>query len=170
MLKYGIDNYGNTYITEAQYMELQGEYVLNPNCESFITFPEIPEGKRVLLSDGKWAIADIDSENVFDKEIGFIRPKNQDEKILTGLDPAPAGMKIENGEIVPMSLDEQLKANQITEEQYKILSNAPVKNQLQNIDIKSIRSLREWLVSQSGAPDFIKTYETDAQNLRKSLK
>lgn len=41
---------------------------------------------------------------------------------------------------------------------------------LKDIDIKSIRSLREWLSTQTDAPKFIKDYEDEAKEERKKLK
>ncbi len=40
---------------------------------------------------------------------------------------------------------------------------------LKEIDLKSIRSLREWLASQEGAPEWIKAREAEAQTERGKL-
>lgn len=179
MIKFCIDGLGNTYEMSAQFAEAQGEYVLNQNSESFVSFPEIPEGKTVELvpgadaTHGNWQIIDIPAENVFDKDIGFIRPKNPTERIVSGLDPVPAGMKVSGSELVPMTLDEQLAANQITADQYSMLSNAPVFRQLQNIDNLSIRAMREWLITQPITASLLTIllgHDTAAGALRVTLK
>src|SRR5208337_2303132 len=99
MKKYGVDSFGNTYIDTAQFAEAQGEYVLNPNCESFTPFPEIPEGQRPVLSGTSWTLSPIDPENKFDSSIGYIRPKNKTERYISGLDALPAGQKISGDEL-----------------------------------------------------------------------
>lgn len=45
-----------------------------------------------------------------------------------------------------------------------------VKAKLAEIDLKSIRSLREWVVAQPNAPQFIKDYEESAAAERVKLK
>ena len=50
------------------------------------------------------------------------------------------------------------------------ISNSPIKQSLNDIDASSIRSLREWLVTQPTAPQFIKDYEAQAQSIRSKLK
>jgi hypothetical protein len=41
---------------------------------------------------------------------------------------------------------------------------------LAEIDLKSIRSIREWIAKQADAPQFIKDYEAQAQTERAKLK
>lgn len=48
-------------------------------------------------------------------------------------------------------------------------NNAPLKAALVNVDIQTIRSLREWVMSQPDAPAFTKEQEKAAQELRKKL-
>lgn len=56
-------------------------------------------------------------------------------------------------------------------EAYKIeRANEIVKAELQGIDIKSIRSIREWIAKQPDAPEFIKQYESEAIEKRAKLK
>jgi hypothetical protein len=50
----------------------------------------------------------------------------------------------------------------------KAATDAKVK--LEEIDIKSIRSIREWVAKQADAPQFIKDYESQAQVERAKLK
>lgn len=48
--------------------------------------------------------------------------------------------------------------------------NKMVKETLQEIDLKSIRTIREWLANQPGAPQFILDYENQAVTERAKLK
>jgi len=48
-----------------------------------------------------------------------LRPMILEERILAGLDEPQPGYKVENGKIVPMSLGEQLEAEQITQDEYE---------------------------------------------------
>lgn len=41
-------------------------------------------------------------------------------------------------------------------------ANDQTKARLREIDLKSIRSLREWLAAREDAPEFIKTHEAEA--------
>jgi len=52
------------------------------------------------------------------QEENQLRPMTPEERILAGLDEPPLGHKVEDGEIVPMSLGEQLAEEQITQEEY----------------------------------------------------
>jgi hypothetical protein len=49
------------------------------------------------------------------------------------------------------------------------LANDAVKATLADLDMKSIRALREWLAGQPDAPQFIKDYEEQAAIERKKL-
>ena len=62
-------------------------------------------------------------------------------------------------------ISEQLKTAYDKEQK-----NNVVKSELSGIDIKSIRSIREWIAKQSDAPQFIKDYEIQAQNKRKEIE
>jgi len=48
-------------------------------------------------------------------------------------------------------------------------NNEEVKAALAEIDLKSIRSLREWVAKQPDTPQFIKDYEAQAQKERAKL-
>jgi len=56
-----------------------------------------------------------------------------------------------------------------TPEQKTMELNAPIKARLNEIDLKSIRSLREWLSAQPDAPSSIKTHEAEAITERVKL-
>lgn len=73
--------------------------------------------------------------------------------------------KHENGKIIEIdTYKPQLEAYKKEQE------NAGVKSELEQIDIKSIRSIREWIAKQADAPEFLKQYESEATEKRKSLK
>jgi len=46
---------------------------------------------------------------------------------------------------------------------------AKVKAKLAELDLKSIRSIREWLVKQADAPEYLKTYDAQAVVERKKI-
>ena len=48
-------------------------------------------------------------------------------------------------------------------------NNATIKAALQDNDIQTVRSLREWIAAQPNAPQTAKDYEKRAQELRKNL-
>lgn len=48
--------------------------------------------------------------------------------------------------------------------------NEAIKKQLEEIDIKSIRSIREWIASHETAPDILKQKEAEAVAAREKLK
>jgi hypothetical protein len=54
------------------------------------------------------------------------------------------------------------QANEKTDEE--------ILTRLKEIDLKSIRSMREWMVAQPGAPTFIKDFEIEAADERAELK
>ncbi len=54
-------------------------------------------------------------------------------------------------------------------EKIKIAENATAKAELIQIDIQSIRSIREWLVTQPNASEFLKQHESDAKAARAKL-
>ena len=58
-------------------------------------------------------------------------------------------------------LDETLVSAETTEK---------AKAELADIDLKSIRSIREWLVTQPTAPQFIKDYEAQAKVARAKIQ
>jgi hypothetical protein len=55
-----------------------------------------------------------------------LRPMKSEERIIAGLDNPQIGYKVADGKIVPMTLEEQLAAEQITQETYE--EYASVKN------------------------------------------
>ena len=57
----------------------------------------------------------------------------------------------------------------IQKEEADAAHNEAIKASLAEIDLKSIRSIREWLAKQDGAPQYIKDYEAEASTLRAQI-
>ncbi len=57
----------------------------------------------------------------------------------------------------------------IEKEEADAAHNEAIKASLAEIDLKSIRSIREWLAKQDGAPQYIKDYEAEASTLRAQI-
>jgi len=169
-LKYSTDEYGNVYSNVAQVDQIDGSVLFNDRVET-LEKPFTPEkGKRLIVENGKWKQISISIEHVKDGD--RIRPKTQVERYATGVDEIPKGMKLseDKKELLPKTLDEQLSSGEITQSEYNEIYNQPIKSNLNDIDIKSIRSLREWLVKQPDCPEFLKTYENEAKAKRAELK
>lgn len=169
-LKYSTDEYGNVYSNVAQVDQIDGSVLFNDRVET-LEKPFTPEkGKRLIVENGKWKQISISIEHVKDGD--RIRPKTQVERYATGVDEIPKGMKLseDKKELLPKTLDEQLSSGEITQSEYNEIYNQPIKSNLNDIDIKSIRSLREWLVQQPDCPEFLKTYENEAKAKRAELK
>jgi len=62
-----------------------------------------------------------------------------------------------------------LEAEYLTEQEAIKISDQ-AKTDLVDIDINSVRSIREWLVTQPGAPQYLVDYEADAIEKRKKVK
>lgn len=56
------------------------------------------------------------------------------------------------------------------EQAQKDVANAAINEKLAEIDLQSIRGLREWVVAQPGAPDSVVTCESEAVIERDKLK
>ncbi len=56
------------------------------------------------------------------------------------------------------------------DEKLKEQENAQIKAELSEIDIKSIRSIREYISKQSDAPEYLKQYENEATEKRLKIK
>lgn len=169
-LKYSTDEYGNVFSNIAQIDQVDGTVCFNDRVET-LDNPITPDkGKRLIVENGKWKQIPISAEHIKDGD--RIRPKTQVERYATGIDEIPRGMKLSDDkkELLPKTLDEQLSSKEITQAEYNTICNQPVKYELNDIDIKSIRSLREWLVKQPDCPEFIKTYENQATAKRSELK
>lgn len=73
--------------------------------------------------------------------------------------------KYEKGKVVEMDI----YAPQL-ETYKKEQENAQTKAELQEIDIKSIRGIREWIAKQPDASEYLKQYEAEAIEKREKLK
>lgn len=173
-LKYSTDEYGNVYSNIAQIDQVDGSICYNDRVET-LDKPFTPDkGKRLKVEKGKFIQISILPEHTSEVISGITvyRAKTQVERYGTGIDEIPEGMKLSDDktEIMPKTLDEQLSSGEITQSEYNEIYNQPIKSNLNDIDIKSIRSLREWLVKQPDCPEFIKTYENQATAKRSELK
>ena len=162
---YGTDEYGNTYDRPADIAPL-GETVCSAR-ETFDSPPKCPDNKRLIVENQKWQIIDLDKTLI--KESGIIRPKTQIEKYETGVEEIPKGYKIVDKELVYKTLEEQLSDKEITKEIYNQIKNQPVIYELQNIDIKKVRSISDWILKQTDCPEFLKQYEQEAIKKRSEL-
>lgn len=173
-IKYGTDEYGNIWHDFAQTEPVGGTVCYNPRTET-LDIPITPDkGKRLIVENGKWKQIDISPEHTTEEKDGikFFRPKTQVERYVTGVDVIPKGVKLsgDKKELLPKTLDEQLSSKEITQTEYNTICNQPIKSELELIDIKSVRALREWLIKQPDCPEFIKTYENQATAKRSELK
>ncbi|HOG16469.1 MAG TPA: hypothetical protein PLB96_03910 [Syntrophales bacterium] len=72
--------------------------------------------------------------------------------------------------------EDEIEAKWMTAEEWAAIEaanrdpNVPIKAKLTEIDLKSIRSLRDWVAAQPDAPQFIKDYEAAAVAERAKLK
>ena len=173
-LKYSTDEYGNVYSNIAQIDQVDGSICYNDRVET-LDKPFTPDkGKRLKVEKGKFVQIAILPEHTSEVISGITvyRAKTKVERYATGIDKIPKGMKLseDKKELLPKTLDEQLSSKEITQAEYNEIYNQPMKYELNDIDIKSIRSLREWLVKQPDCPEFIKTYENQANAKRSELK
>ena len=173
-LKYSTDEYGNVFSNIAQIDQVDGSICYNDRVET-LDKPFTPEkGKRIIVVKGKWEQIPISSGHTTEEINGQLvyRPKTQIERYATGVEEIPKGMKLSDDkkDLIPKTTEERLSSGEITQDEYNTIYNQPIKTALEAIDIKSIRSLREWLAKQPDCPEFIKTYESQAMSKRAELK
>lgn len=172
--KYSTDEFGNVYSNIAQ-IEPMGQTACYNSRTETLEEPFTPDkGKRLIVENGKWKQIPILPEHTSEVMSGITvyRAKTQVERYSTGVDDIPKGMKLseDKKELMAKTLDEQLSSSEITQVEYNEIINQPLKAELYDIDIRSIRSLREWLVKQVDCPEFLKTYENQAVTRRGELK
>lgn len=68
--------------------------------------------------------------------------------------------------IIVLRTQSEIESDPIYIEKY----NAGIKQKLNDIDLKSVRSMREYISSKSDAPQFIKDHEAEAKAERDKLK
>lgn len=173
-LKYSTDEYGNVFSNIAQIDQVDGSICYNDRVET-LEKPFTPEkGKRLIVENGKWKQIPILPEHTSEVISGITvyRPKTQVERYVTGVDEIPKGMKLSDDkkELITKTTEERLSSGEITQAEYNEIYNQPIKSELELIDIKSVRSLREWLLIQNGCPEFLKTYDKEATAKRSELK
>jgi hypothetical protein len=95
---------------------------------------------------------------------------NKSSKLATDLGPIPDGFTLlEPGRFDVWSKTKWKEDSDAATAAKKEENNATVKAALQDNDIQTVRSLREWIAAQPGAPQTAKDYEKRAQELRKNL-
>lgn len=99
-------------------------------------------------------------------------PMTLEEKIEAGFEKIPVGFKFVNGEFVELSSEEKLEKGQITKEEYETLLNEKILAELAIIDSKTVRSLRAILSGDYTQEDqiFLKELEKKAKDLRQKLQ
>lgn len=101
----------------------------------------------------------------------IIRAYNLDKE-LTEQQGREFGTIYNNTESLPD--EDKVKLGLMTQAEYKAkqteAENAKIKAELQEIDIKSIRSIREYIASLNDAPEYLKQYEAEAIEKRAKIK
>lgn len=123
--------------------------------------PPHKEGFAIIREGNAWAyVVDHRGKTVYTKADGT--PK-------TVITPGP--IPDEYTLLVPGPFPKWSKNKWVEDtEAAKKQNNADVKTTLFNIDVASIRSIREWIATQPGAPQFIKDHEKNAQVQRGKLQ
>ena len=118
-----------------------------------------PDGKIIQIETTEKNKADKIRAYNLDKQLA--EQRGQDfGTIYNDADSLPDEDKVTLGLLTQKEYDEKQAER----------ANAQIKAELQDIDIKSIRSIREWIAKQPDAPEFIKQYESEAENKRKNIK
>lgn len=65
---------------------------------------------------------------------------------------------------------EGIQSEPMSEEEIRLPEVNETKNKLAEIDIASVRSIREWVSNQVDAPEYLKNYEKQAVEYRKRIK
>ena len=101
-----------------------------------------------------------------------LQEMTEEEKIIAGIKELPQGQKIEDGKILPMTDEEKLAAGQLTQEEYDRIQQAKIISELNDIDKKTIRSVRAILsgIFTEDDKNFLANMENQAIELRKKLK
>jgi len=95
---------------------------------------------------------------------------DKSQKFVTDIGDIPDGYTlITPGQFSVWSKNKWIEDTDAAAAAAKEDNNAQVKAALQNVDVQSIRSLREWIASQPNAPQFTKDQEKAAQELREKL-
>ena len=79
--------------------------------------PHVEQHEKAEWLNGAWNIK-IKEGWIKEKDTGDVRCMTQAEKIYAGLEQAPDGWKLENGELVPKTMDEMYDEGRITLDEY----------------------------------------------------
>lgn len=118
-----------------------------------------PDGQIEQIETTEETKADIARAYNLDKQLAEQRGQ-EFGTIYNEAESLPDEDKISLGLMTQADYDEKLKEQE----------NAQIKAELSEIDIKSIRSIREYIAKQADAPEFLKQYEAEAISKRGKLK
>ena len=138
------------------------EYNIPAGC--YEDAPLLPkEGFAQIRKDEKWQYIEDNRGEIYSVTDGSLKFQTELGILPNGytrLKPGP----FQKWDVSKWVDDPEAKAEfEKQENNYKVIS------ELQEIDLKSIRSLREWLIQQPGAPEFIKNYESQAAEKRAKI-
>jgi len=104
---FGTEFYGHDRVKmpESVYLEVRAFDRVDFYNENWVRKPDVQ-----LIDEGK-----IPMPQGYVREGDALRKMAPEERILAGLDAPPFGHKVENGEIVPMTLEEQAEAGLVTQ-------------------------------------------------------
>jgi hypothetical protein len=139
----------------------QGKTVyLVPASAVMLEPPEAEEGKARAFINGEWVLID---DNRGKK---IYNTSDAAETVHEALGAIPEGFT----SMVPCDYP-RWDGEKWVEDQdkKKEAENAVVKARLEDVDLKSIRSIREWIVTQPDAPAYLKDYESQAVAERAKL-
>lgn len=121
------------------------------------------EGFSQIRKDDKWQYVEDHRGEIYSIFDGV--PKIQSE-----LGILPEGyVKLKPGQIQKWDGKKWIDDVEAKKEFEKQNNNNKIMSELNEIDLKSIRSLREWLINQPRAPEFIKNYENQAEEKRAKI-
>lgn len=138
------------------------EYNIPAGCYEDV--PRIKkEGFSQIRKENKWEYIEDHRGEIFSIHDGF-------GKYHSELGPLPEGYtKLKPGDFQKWDGKKWVDDAEAKKEFNRQINNNTIIFDLQEIDLKSIRSLREWLVQQPGAPEFIKNYESQAYKKRSEI-
>lgn len=139
----------------------QGKAVYLVPANAVITEPPaLEEGKAIVFINGEWAlVADHRGKKIYNTS-------DAAETVHEALGAIPDGFT----SLVPCDYPKWDGSGWVEDQDKKTeAENAVVKARLNDFDLKSIRSIREWIVKQPDAPAYLKDYETQAVAERAKL-
>lgn len=135
------------------------EVYLVPASATFLEPPEAEEGKARVFINGKWILVDDNRGKIYNTS-------DAEETVHEALGELPDGFT----RLAPCDYPLWDGEKWVEDQEKRIeAENAVIKARLHDFDLKSIRSIREWLVKQPDAPVYLKDYETQAVSERAKL-